>query len=200
QGEADAVGWPTVFVRLTGCPLRCDYCDTEYAFSGGEWWRIEAVVAEVAHYNVRHVCVTGGEPLAQKGCLALLTQLCDTGLSVSLETSGALDIAYVDPRVSRVMDIKTPISGEAGKNRYENIAHLTPHDQVKLVIGDRNDYEWACAVVEKYDLTARCSVLFSPVFGRIEPRVLADWILEDRLDVRFQLQLHKLLWGDEPGR
>ncbi|MCW8829674.1 MAG: 7-carboxy-7-deazaguanine synthase QueE, partial [Gammaproteobacteria bacterium] len=180
QGEADAVGWPTVFVRLTGCPLRCDYCDTEYAFSGGEWWRIEAVVAEVAHYNVRHVCVTGGEPLAQKGCLALLTQLCDTGLSVSLETSGALDIAYVDPRVSRVMDIKTPISGEAGKNRYENIAHLTPHDQVKLVIGDRNDYEWACAVVEKYDLTARCSVLFSPVFGRIEPRVLADWILEDR--------------------
>lgn len=200
QGEADAVGWPTVFVRLTGCPLRCDYCDTEYAFSGGEWWRIEAVVAEVAHYNIRHVCVTGGEPLAQKGCLALLTQLCDAGLSVSLETSGALDISYVDPRVERVMDIKTPISGEAGKNRYENITHLTPHDQVKLVIGDRNDYEWARAVVEKYDLTARCSVLFSPVFGRIEPRQLADWILEDRLDVRFQMQLHKLLWGDEPGR
>lgn len=200
QGEADAVGWPTVFVRLTGCPLRCDYCDTEYAFTGGEWWRIEAIVAEIMHYKVRHVCVTGGEPLAQKGCLELLTQLCDAGRSVSLETSGALDISGVDPRVSRVMDIKTPLSGEAGKNRYENIAQLTPHDQVKLVIGDRNDYEWARAVVEKYDLTQHCSVLFSPVFGRIEPRELAEWILEDRLDVRFQMQLHKLLWGDEPGR
>ena len=200
QGEADAVGWPTVFVRLTGCPLRCDYCDTEYAFTGGEWWRIEAIVAEVMHYNVRHVCVTGGEPLAQKGCLELLTQLCDAGRSVSLETSGALDISAVDPRVSRVMDIKTPLSGEAGKNRYENITHLTPHDQVKLVIGDRDDYEWARAVVEKYDLTRRCSVLFSPVFGRIAPRELAEWILEDRLEVRFQMQLHKILWGDEPGR
>jgi 7-carboxy-7-deazaguanine synthase len=200
QGEADAVGWPTVFVRLTGCPLRCHYCDTEYAFSGGEWWRIDALLAEVAHYDIRHVCVTGGEPLAQKGCLELLTRLCDAGQDVSLETSGALDIARVDPRVSRVMDIKTPVSGEAGKNRYENITHLTPHDQVKLVIGDRNDYEWARAVVEKYDLTARCSVLFSPVFGSIEPRQLAEWILEDRLEVRFQMQLHKLLWGDEPGR
>ena len=200
QGEADSVGWPTVFVRLTGCPLRCNYCDTEYAFSGGEWWRIEAIVAEVAHYKVRHVCVTGGEPLAQKGCLELLTRLCDAGHQVSLETSGALDIARVDSRVSRVMDIKTPISGEAGKNRYENISHLLPHDQVKLVLGDRDDYEWAKAVVEKYDLTKRCSVLFSPCFGRIEPRELAEWILRDRLDVRFQMQLHKLLWGDEPGR
>lgn len=200
QGEADAVGWPTVFVRLTGCPLRCDYCDTEYAFTGGEWWGIEAIVAEVVQYNVRHVCVTGGEPLAQKGCLELLTRLCDAGRTVSLETSGALDITAVDPRVSRVMDIKTPLSGEAGKNRYENIAQLSPHDQVKLVIGDRDDYEWARAVVEKYDLTRRCSVLFSPVFDRIAPRELAEWILEDRLDVRFQMQLHKLLWGDEPGR
>ena len=200
QGEADAVGWPTVFVRLTCCPLRCDYCDTEYAFSGGEWWRIEAIVAEARHYGVRHVCVTGGEPLAQKGSLELLTRLCDAGLDVSLETSGALDISQVDPRVSRVMDIKTPISGEAGRNRYENIGLLRPHDQVKLVIGDRNDYEWASAVIGKYELTRRCSVLFSPVFGRIEPRELADWIIEDRLDVRFQMQLHKLLWGDEHGR
>lgn len=200
QGEADAVGWPTVFVRLTGCPLRCHYCDTEYAFTGGEWWGIDALLAEVARYNIRHVCVTGGEPLAQKGCLELLPRLCDAGHEVSLETSGALDIARVDPRVSRVMDIKTPVSGEAAKNRYENIDHLTPHDQVKLVIGDRNDYEWARAVVEKYDLNQRCAVLFSPVFDSIEPRQLAEWILEDRLDVRFQMQLHKLLWDDEPGR
>lgn len=200
QGEADAVGWPTVFVRLTGCPLRCHYCDTSYAFSGGEWMSTEAVLEAVAAYRVRHVCVTGGEPLAQKGCLALLNRLCDAGHAVSLETSGALDIARVDPRVSRVMDIKTPLSGEAGKNRYENITHLTPHDQVKLVIGDRYDYEWARAVVEKYRLNERCTVLFSPVFGSIEPRQLAEWILEDRLEVRFQMQLHKILWGDEPGR
>ena len=200
QGEADAVGWPTVFVRLTGCPLRCHYCDTEYAFTGGEWWYLDAILEKVAGFGVRHVCVTGGEPLAQKGCIELLSRLCDAGYEVSLETSGALDIARVDTRVSRVMDIKTPVSGEAVKNRYENIAHLTPHDQVKLVIGDRNDYEWACAVVEKYDLTHRCAVLFSPCFGKIEPRQLAEWILEDRLEVRFQMQLHKLLWGDEPGR
>jgi 7-carboxy-7-deazaguanine synthase len=200
QGEADAVGWPTVFVRLTGCPLRCHYCDTSYAFSGGEWMSTEAVLEAVAAYRVRHVCVTGGEPLAQKGCLALLNRLCDAGHAVSLETSGALDIARVDGGVSRVMDIKTPLSGEAGKNRYENITHLTPHDQVKLVIGDRYDYEWARAVVEKYRLNERCTVLFSPVFGSIEPRQLAEWILEDRLEVRFQMQLHKILWGDEPGR
>jgi 7-carboxy-7-deazaguanine synthase len=200
QGEADAVGWPTVFVRLTGCPLRCHYCDTSYAFTGGEWMRLEALLEAVTGYGIRHVCVTGGEPLAQKGCLELLSRLCDAGLDVSLETSGVLDIARVDSRVSRVMDIKTPLSGEAAKNRYENIAHLSPHDQVKLVIGDRNDYEWARAVVEKYDLTKRCTVLFSPVFGSIEPRQLAEWILEDRLEVRFQMQLHKLLWDDEPGR
>jgi 7-carboxy-7-deazaguanine synthase len=200
QGEADAAGWPTVFVRLTGCPLRCHYCDTSYAFSGGEWMGIDAVVKAVAGFDTRHVCVTGGEPLAQKGCLELLTRLCDAGHAVSLETSGALDIARVDPRVSRVMDIKTPLSGEAAKNRYENIDHLTPLDQVKLVIGDRDDYEWAVAVVEKYRLNERCSVLFSPAFGSIEPRQLAEWILEDRLPVRFQMQLHKILWGDEPGR
>ncbi len=200
QGEADAVGWPTVFVRLTGCPLRCHYCDTSYAFSGGEWMSVDAIVKEVADHRIRHVCVTGGEPLAQKGCLTLLTRLCDAGFEVSLETSGALDISRTDPRVSRVMDIKTPLSGEAARNRYENIPHLTPHDQVKLVIGDRNDYEWAGAVVEKYRLIERCAVMFSPCFGKIEPRQLAEWILEDRLDVRFQMQLHKLLWGDEPGR
>ncbi len=200
QGEADAVGWPTVFVRLTGCPLRCHYCDTVYAFSGGEWMSSDAVMQAVAGYEVRHVCVTGGEPLAQKECISLLTRLCDAGYAVSLETSGALDISRTDPRVSRVMDIKTPISGEAARNRYENIEHLNPHDQIKLVVGDRNDYEWAKAVLEKYRLNERCAVLFSPCFGKIEPRQLAEWILEDRLDVRFQLQLHKILWGDEPGR
>jgi 7-carboxy-7-deazaguanine synthase len=200
QGEADAIGWPTAFVRLTGCPLRCHYCDTSHAFSGGEWMSLDAIVRTVDEFQVRHVCVTGGEPLAQKACTALLTRLCDAGHEVSLETSGALDISRTDPRVSRVMDIKTPLSGEAARNRYENIPHLTPHDQVKFVIGDRNDYEWATAVVEKYELTARCAVLLSPCFGKIEPRRLAEWILEDRLDVRFQMQLHKILWGDEPGR
>jgi 7-carboxy-7-deazaguanine synthase len=200
QGEADAAGWPTVFVRLTGCPLRCHYCDTSYAFSGGEWMSIDAILQAVADYHTRHVCVTGGEPLAQKECIALLGRLCDAGYDVSLETSGALDISRVDTRVSRVMDIKTPTSGEAARNRYENIAFLTPHDQVKLVIGERNDYEWARAVVEKYRLNERCAVLFSPSFGKIEPRELAEWIIEDRLPVRFQMQLHKILWGDEQGR
>jgi 7-carboxy-7-deazaguanine synthase len=200
QGEADAVGWPTVFVRLTGCPLRCSYCDTRYAFSGGESMGIEAIVAAVAAHQTRHVCVTGGEPLSQKGVLALLHRLCDAGHEVSLETSGALDISGVDGRVSRVMDLKTPSSGEAARNRYENIELLTPHDQVKLVIADRNDYDWAVAVVQKYHLPERCSVLFSPAFGSIEPRELAGWIIEEHLPVRFQLQLHKLLWGDEQGR
>jgi 7-carboxy-7-deazaguanine synthase len=200
QGEADAVGWPTVFVRLTGCPLRCNYCDTSYAFTGGESMSMDAVVAAVAAHQTRHVCVTGGEPLAQKGCLELLHRLCDAGHEVSLETSGALDISGVDERVSRVMDLKTPCSGEAVRNRYENIALLTPHDQIKLVIADRNDYDWAVAVVRKYHLDERCSVLFSPAFGSIEPRQLAQWIIDDHLPVRFQLQLHKLLWGDEQGR
>lgn len=200
QGEADAVGWPTVFVRLTGCPLRCAYCDTSYAFTGGESMSIDAVIAAVAQQKTRHVCVTGGEPLAQKGSLELLSGLCDAGHEVSLETSGALDISGVDPRVSRVMDIKTPCSGEAAKNRYENIELLSPHDQVKLIISDRNDYEWAVAVLRKYQLNERCTVLFSPAFGTITPRQLADWIIEDHLPVRFQMQLHKILWGDEPGR
>ena len=200
QGEADAVGWPTVFVRLTGCPLRCKYCDTSYAFSGGESMSVDAVVAAVAEHRTRHVCVTGGEPLAQKGCLELLQRLCDAGHEVSLETSGALDIAGVDARVSRVMDLKTPCSGEAARNRYENIELLTPHDQVKLVIADRNDYEWAVAVLQRYRLNERCTVLFSPAFGTLEPRQLAEWIIDDHLPVRFQMQLHKILWGDEPGR
>ncbi len=200
QGEADAVGWPTVFIRLTGCPLRCHYCDTEYAFSGGEWMEIDTLLAQVADYNIHHVCVTGGEPLAQKGCLDLLSQLCDAGYEVSLETSGALDIARVDPRVKRVMDIKTPISGEAAKNRYENIEHLTPQDQVKFIIASRDDYDWSLAVIEKYALLERCMVFFSPCFGKIEATELAEWIIADRLEVRLQLQLHKILWGDEQGR
>lgn len=200
QGEADAVGWPTVFIRLTGCPLRCHYCDTEYAFSGGEWMDIDTLLAQVADYNIRHVCVTGGEPLAQKGCLDLLSQLCDAGYEVSLETSGALDIARVDPRVKRVVDIKTPISGEAAKNRYENIEHLSPQDQVKFIIASRDDYDWSVAVIEKYALLERCMVFFSPCFGKIEATELAEWIIADRLEVRLQLQLHKILWGDEQGR
>lgn len=200
QGEADSVGWPTVFVRLTGCPLRCHYCDTSYAFSGGKWWSLKAILAEVASLGARHVCVTGGEPLAQRDVLVLLQQLCDADYQVSLETSGALDISQVDPRVSRVMDIKTPLSGEAGRNRYENIGFLQAHDQIKFVIGDRHDYEWAVAIVNKYELSTRCAVLFSPSHGQIAARELAEWILDDRLPVRFQMQLHKLLWGDEPGR
>ncbi len=200
QGEADAVGWPTVFVRLTGCPLRCKYCDTSYAFTGGEAMSIDAVMAAVAQHKTRHVCVTGGEPLAQKGSLELLHRLCDAGYDVSLETSGTLDISGVDARVSRVMDIKTPCSGEASHNRYENIEHLGHHDQVKLVIADRNDYEWAVAVLQKYRLHERCTVLFSPAFGALEPRQLAEWIIEDHLPVRFQMQLHKILWGEEKGR
>lgn len=200
QGEARDAGWPSVFVRLTGCPLRCKYCDTAYAFHGGEWWEIDAILAEVARHGVRHVCVTGGEPLAQKRCIALLRRLCDAGYSVSLETSGALDIGEVDPRVSRVVDIKTPGSGEVARNRWENLALLTPHDQVKFVICSRADYEWARQVLAEHRLHERCDVLFSPSFAQVEARALADWIVADRLPVRFQLQLHKLLWNDEPGR
>ncbi|MEW6647414.1 MAG: 7-carboxy-7-deazaguanine synthase QueE [Pseudomonadota bacterium] len=200
QGESRSVGWPTAFVRLTGCPLRCNYCDTEYAFSGGEWLSLEQVLAQVAEFGARHVCVTGGEPLAQRACLELLRRLCDAGYEVSLETSGALDVAAVDARVSKVMDLKTPGSGEAGKNRYENIAALTAHDQVKLVVCDRSDYEWAREVIARHDLTARCEVLISPCHGRLEPARLADWILGDRLQVRFQLQLHKILWGEARGK
>jgi 7-carboxy-7-deazaguanine synthase len=200
QGESRSVGFPTVFVRLTGCPLRCNYCDTEYAFSGGEWMTLEQVLEQVAGYGAHHVCVTGGEPLAQRACLALLTRLCDAGYEVSLETSGALDVAAVDARVSKVMDLKTPASGEAAKNRYENIEWLTAHDQVKLVLCDRADYDWAREIIARHDLTARCEVLLSPCHGRLEPAQLADWILADRLPVRFQLQLHKILWGEARGK
>jgi 7-carboxy-7-deazaguanine synthase len=200
QGEADSAGWPTVFVRLTGCPLRCSYCDTAYAFHGGQWWDIDAILAEVARHGVRHVCVTGGEPLAQKRCLRLLEQLCDAGYDVSLETSGALDIADVDPRVSRVLDIKTPASQEAQRNRWENLPLLSARDQIKFVLSGRADYDWARAVVAEHRLHERCTVWFSPSKSELAPRELADWIVADRLPVRFQMQLHKLLWNDEPGR
>ncbi|CTP82263.1 7-carboxy-7-deazaguanine synthase [Xanthomonas translucens pv. arrhenatheri] len=200
QGEADSAGWPTVFVRLTGCPLRCSYCDTAYAFHGGQWWDIDAILAEVARHGVRHVCVTGGEPLAQKRCLRLLEQLCDAGYDVSLETSGALDIADVDPRVSRVLDIKTPASQEAQRNRWENLPLLTARDQIKFVLCGRADYDWARAIVAEHRLHERCTVWFSPSKSELAPHELADWIVADRLPVRFQMQLHKLLWNDEPGR
>ena len=200
QGEARDAGWPSVFVRLTGCPLRCGYCDTAYAFHGGEWHDIDAIVAEVASHGVRHVCVTGGEPLAQKRCIGLLEQLCDAGYSVSLETSGAVDISAVDPRVSRVLDIKTPGSGEVARNLWSNIALLTAHDQVKFVICDRADFDWACGIVAEHRLDERCEVLFSPSFGQLPASDLADWIVAERPPVRYQLQLHKILWNDEPGR
>ncbi|PZO05399.1 MAG: 7-carboxy-7-deazaguanine synthase QueE [Lysobacteraceae bacterium] len=200
QGEARAVGWPTVFVRLTGCPLRCQYCDTAYAFHGGEWWEIETILAEVARHGVRHVCVTGGEPLSQKRCLGLLEKLCDAGYEVSLETSGAIDIAGVDPRVSRVVDLKTPGSLEMHRNLLSNLPLLTAHDQVKFVICDRADYEWARGMLAEHALAGRCEVLFSPSFDQVTPRELAEWILADKLPVRFQMQLHKQLWGDAQGR
>jgi 7-carboxy-7-deazaguanine synthase len=200
QGEADTVGMPTVFVRLTGCPLRCRYCDTEYAFYGGGWRSIDDVVGEVAGHATRHVCVTGGEPLAQRNCRTLLARLCDAGHRVSLETSGALDARDVDPRVVRVLDVKTPASGEAARNFLPNLDALRPSDVVKFVVCDRADYEWARAFVAARVLADRAQVLFSPSQGELAPRDLADWILADRLPVRFQLQLHKLLWGDVPGR
>ncbi len=200
QGEAATAGWPTVFVRLTGCPLRCQYCDTAYAFHGGQWREIDAIVQEVIEHGVRHVCVTGGEPLAQKRCLKLLHALCAAGLDVSLETSGALDISEVDARVSRVLDIKTPGSGEDARNRWENLSLLTGRDQVKFVLCGRSDYEWARELVATHRLHERCDVLFSPSKSELEPRDLADWIVADRLPVRFQMQLHKLLWDDAPGR
>ena len=200
QGEARQAGLPTVFVRLTGCPLRCTYCDSEYAFYGGEWMHIDAIVAEVRRYDTPRVCVTGGEPLAQKRCLDLLERLCDEGFDVSLETGGALDIGAVDARVSRVVDIKTPASREVSSNRWENLGELTGRDQLKFVICSREDYEWAREQLAGHDLARRCEVLLSPAWGMIEPADLAGWILEDRLPVRFQLQLHKLLWGDVPGR
>ena len=200
QGEARTVGFPTVFIRLTGCPLRCGYCDTAYAFQGGEWKSLDTILEEVKVHKAKYITVTGGEPLAQKQCINLLTQLCDAGYEVSLETSGAMDVSNVDPRVSKVMDLKTPGSGEESKNRYENIEHMSKHDQVKFVICDRKDYNWAVEKLESYKLAEKCEVLFSPIHGDLEPSQLAEWILQDKLPVRFQLQLHKYLWGDEQGR
>ena len=201
QGEARTVGRPTTFVRLTGCPLRCGYCDTAYAFSGGTTMSLDAIRAEVHGHPTRFVTITGGEPLAQPNVHALMTALCDDGFAVSLETSGALDVAAVDARVSKVMDLKTPGSGEAARNRFENVAHLNANDQVKFVICDRPDYERAKARCVEYDLTRLVDdVLFSPSWGQVEPRDLAAWILADGLDVRLQIQLHKILWNDEPGR
>ena len=200
QGEADAVGFPTVFVRLTGCPLRCQYCDTEYAFHAGDWHDLDAIIDRVRGFGARHVCVTGGEPLAQPNCVTLLSRLCDEGFEVSLETSGAMDVSKVDPRVSRVVDVKTPGSREDARNRVENFALLTPHDQLKFVICSRADYDWSKAYMREHELPGRCQILFSPSYTQVPPRDLAEWILADRLPVRFQLQLHKVLWGDVPGK
>lgn len=201
QGETTFAGLPTVFVRLTGCPLRCGYCDTAYAFHGGRIQTLEEILDQVTGYGVGHVTVTGGEPLAQPGCLALLRHLCDRALTVSLETSGALDVSGVDPRVARILDIKTPGSGEAHRNLWRNIEHCGRRDQAKFVICDRNDYDWARLKTDELHLTERFGeVLFSPSAGQLAARDLADWIVADRLPVRFQTQLHKLLWGDEAGR
>lgn len=200
QGETRTVGLPTVFVRLTGCPLRCGYCDTEYAFYGGEKREISDIVAEVAGYQPRYVTVTGGEPLAQNSCRELLTALCDLNVEVSLETSGAMDISNIDPRVVRVMDLKTPASNEDSKNRYSNLDLLTAKDQLKFVICNRDDYDWSVAKLAEYKLDQRCDILFSPVHGDLNPTELAEWIIKDNLPVRLQIQLHKYLWQDAQGR
>lgn len=199
QGESTRVGLPTVFVRLTGCPLRCGYCDTAYAFHEGSTRTIDEVLAEVASHGTRFVCVTGGEPLAQRNCLTLLTRLCDGGFSVSLETSGAIDISEVDPRVSRIVDVKTPGSGESEKNRWENLPLIIAHDEIKFVITSEADFDWAVAMVREKELASKCTVLFSPSFGQVEPAQLAQWILHAGLPVRMQLQLHKILWGEKRG-
>ena len=200
QGETRTVGLPTVFVRLTGCPLRCSFCDTAYAFHGGIKMDISDIVAKVQTYQPRYVTVTGGEPLAQKSCFSLLKALCDLGVEVSLETSGAINIEDVDQRVVCVMDLKTPGSGEESKNCYENISLLKQTDQLKFVICDRNDYDWACNKIVEFNLAEQCEVLLSPVHGELQPADIADWILEDKLAVRLQVQLHKYLWNNEPGR
>lgn len=199
QGESSTVGLPTVFIRLTGCPLRCQYCDTAYAFSGGNVTEISSILTQVKAYSAQYVCVTGGEPLAQPGCLSLLSQLCDAGYQVSLETSGARDIAGVDKRVMIVMDLKTPDSKECDKNLFSNLAHLKPSDQIKFVICSRDDYDWACALLQEHELAKRTQILFSPSWQQLAPTTLANWIVEDRLQVRFQVQLHKILWNDAPG-
>ena len=199
QGEAANVGLPTVFIRLTGCPLRCDYCDTAYAFSGGEWIDIEAIISNIKQYNTTHITVTGGEPLAQKNCIELLNQLCDLNYDVSLETSGAILVDQVDKRVVKVLDVKTPASKEDSKNKFENFMFLNAKDQVKFVICDENDYRWSKQIIDEHKLESRCEILFSPSHDQLDATVLANWVLEDKLNVRFQIQLHKYLWGDKPG-
>lgn len=199
QGESITAGLPTVFVRLTGCPLRCGYCDTEYAFKGGKRFTIDSLMEKVRSFQCSQICVTGGEPLAQKACLSFLNKLCDEGYHVSLETSGALDISTVDKRVMIVMDLKTPGSEECDKNLYTNLNHLKITDQIKFVLCDRNDYDWACQIIHEYNLSNRAQLLFSPSWNQLNPTKLAEWILEDKLPVRFQLQLHKILWNDTPG-
>lgn len=200
QGESTLAGCPTVFVRLTGCPLRCHYCDTAYAFHGGQWHTFDEIEAKVSQYPTRYLCVTGGEPLAQPACLTLLSRFCDQAYQVSLETSGALDISPVDPRVIKIVDIKTPGSGEVQRNLWENLEHLQPHDQVKFVICDQHDYQWAKEILQKYPVLQKNTVLFSPCHPQLSAQFLADWILQDRLAVRFQIQLHKIIWGDVPGK
>ncbi len=199
QGESRTTGIPTVFIRLTGCPLRCSYCDTEYAFTGGTWMSLDEIMTQVGEYKAKYVCVTGGEPLAQKNCIPLLGQLCDAGYSVSLETSGSIDISAVDARVSRVLDLKTPGSAEQSRNLLDNLSLLTKHDQVKFVITSRADYEWSREMLREHEIANCCEVLFSPAYGLIKSEQLAEWILSDRLPVRFQIQLHKLLWGERTG-
>jgi len=200
QGEALAAGLPTVFIRLTGCPLRCHYCDTEYAFTGGERLSFDQILKQVSSYGAQQVCVTGGEPLAQPACAALVKQLCDLGYNVAVETSGAMDIRPIDTRASRIVDLKTPASGEVLRNRLDNLEVLTPHDQIKFVLCDRADFDWACNMLQKHALAELCTVWFSPSFGQIELADLAQWILDAKLPVRLQVQLHKLIWGDQPGR
>ena len=200
QGESSRVGLPTVFVRLTGCPLRCGYCDTAYAFQGGHNMSDQQILDRVAEYGTRYVTVTGGEPLAQKGCIPLLKKLCDAGYDVSLETGGALDISAVDPRVSVILDVKTPGSGEVEKNRWQNLDRLKPGDEVKFVLCDRTDYDWAKQVLAEHGISRQCPVLFSPVYSTLNPSELADWVLQDKLPVRMQVQLHKILWGETPGK